>query len=172
MTRDFGIVPNLQHHACVVDLLCRAGKVEEAYNLYKKVFSEPVLDVLGIILDACRANGNNELGDTIANDIIKLRPMTAGNYVQLAHCYASINKWEGVGEVWTNMRSLGLRKIPGWSFIDINGTISTFFTDHNSHPQFLEIVNTMKILREEMSKMEEVDIDFESNHTHHHYSIC
>jgi hypothetical protein len=98
--------------------------------------------------------------------------MSAGNYVQLAHCYASINKWEGVGEVWTNMRSLGLRKIPGWSFIDINGTITTFFTDHNSHPQFLEIVNTMKILREEMSKMEEVDIDFESNHTHHHYSIC
>ncbi|KAK2447888.1 pentatricopeptide repeat-containing protein [Trifolium repens] len=172
MTRDFGIVPNLQHHACVVDLLCRAGKVEEAYNLYKKVFSEPVLDVLGIILDACRANGNNEFGHTIANDIIKLRPMSAGNYVQLAHCYASINKWEGVGEVWTNMRSLGLRKIPGWSFIDINGTISTFFTDHNSHPQFLEIVNTMKILREEMNKMEEVDINFESNHTHHHHSIC
>ncbi|XP_004486315.2 pentatricopeptide repeat-containing protein At4g04370 [Cicer arietinum] len=160
MTRDFGIAPNLEHHACMVDLLCRAGKVEEAYNLYKKMFSDPVLDVLGIILDACRANGNDELGDTIANDILKLRPMSAGNYVQLAHCYASINKWEGVGEVWTHMRSLGLRKIPGWSFIDIHGTITTFFTDHNSHPQFLEIVNTIKILRKEMDIMEEVDISF------------
>lgn len=171
MTRDFGFVPNLEHHACMVDLLCRAGKVEEAYNLYKRMFSDPVLDVLGIILDACRANGNKELGDIIANDIIKLRPMSAGNYVQLAHCYASINKWEGVGEVWTRMRSLGLRKIPGWSFIDIHGTITTFFTDHNSHPQFLEIVNTMTILREEMNKMEEVDLNFESNHTHY-YNIC
>ncbi|KAG5011446.1 hypothetical protein AAZX31_09G006200 [Glycine max] len=164
MTKDFGIAPDLEHHACVVDLLSRAGRVEEAYNVYKKKFPDPVLDVLGIILDACRANNNNELGDTIANDILMLRPMDAGNFVQLAHCYASINKWEEVGEAWTHMRSLGLKKIPGWSFIDIHGTITTFFTDHNSHPQFQEIVCTLKILRKEMIKMEEVEIYLESSH--------
>jgi len=163
MTKDFGIAPNLEHHACVVDLLSRAGRVEEAFNIYKKKFSEPVLDVLGIILDACRANGNNELGDTIANDILLLRPTHAGNFVQLAHCYASTNRWEEVGEAWTHMRSLGLKKIPGWSFIDIHGTITTFFTDHNSHPLFQEIVGTLKILRKEMIKMQEVDINLESS---------
>lgn len=165
MTKDFGIAPNLEHHACVVDLLSRAGRVEEAYNLYKKKFSSSVLDVLGIILDACRANGNDELGDTIANDILMLRPMNAGNFVQLAHCYASINKWEEVSEAWTHMRSLGLKKIPGWSFIDIHGAITTFFTDHDSHPQFQEIVFTLKFLRKEMIKMEEVDIYLECSHT-------
>lgn len=165
MTKDFGIAPNLEHHACVVDLLSRAGRVEEAYNLYKKKFSSSVLDVLGIILDACRANGNDELGDTIANDILMLRPMNAGNFVQLAHCYASINKWEEVSEAWTHMRSLGLKKIPGWSFIDIHGAITTFFTDHDSHPQFQEIVCTLKFLRKEMIKMEEVDIYLECSHT-------
>ncbi|CAJ1962547.1 unnamed protein product [Sphenostylis stenocarpa] len=164
MTKDFGIVPNLEHHACVVDLLSRAGKVAEAYNVYKKKFSEPVLDVLGIILDACRVNGNDELGDTIANDMLMLRPTHAGNFVQLAHCYASINKWEEVGEAWTHMRSLGLKKIPGWSFIVLHGTITTFFTDHNSHPQFQEIVCTLKILRKEMIKIEKVDINLESSH--------
>ncbi|KAL9320807.1 hypothetical protein ACSQ67_012646 [Phaseolus vulgaris] len=110
MTKDFGIAPNLEHHACVVDLLSRAGRVEEAFNVYKKKFSDPVLDVLGIILDACRATGNNELGDRIANDILLLRPTHAGNFVQLAHCYASTNRWEEVGEAWTHMRSLGLKK--------------------------------------------------------------
>ncbi|XP_029150088.1 pentatricopeptide repeat-containing protein At4g04370-like [Arachis hypogaea] len=85
MTRDFGIAPNLEHHACVVDLLSRAGKVEE--------------DITCIILDACRAHGNKELGDAIANDIRMLRPMNAGHYVQLSHCYAWINKWEEVGEL-------------------------------------------------------------------------
>ncbi|MED6144494.1 hypothetical protein PIB30_016162 [Stylosanthes scabra] len=171
MTRDFGIAPNLEHHACVVDLLSRAGRVEEAYNLYRKVFSGPHLDVLGIILDACRAHGNKELGDAIANDILMLRPMNAGHYVQLAHCYASINKWEEVGEAWNRMRSLGLRKIPGWSFIDIHGAITTFFTAHNSHPQFQEIVFTLKILRKQMFKVEEVSINIESNHIYHN-CIC
>ncbi|KAK7245891.1 hypothetical protein RIF29_40745 [Crotalaria pallida] len=172
MTKSFGVTPNLEHHACLVDLLGRAGRVEEAYNLYKKVFSDPVLDVLGILLDACRANGNNELGDTIASDILMLRPMSAGNYVQLAHCYASTNKWEEVGEAWTHMRSLGLRKIPGWSFIDLHGNITTFFTDHNSHPQFQEIVFTLKKLRREMVKMEEVDINIESSYYIHDNNKC
>ncbi|XP_019439839.1 PREDICTED: pentatricopeptide repeat-containing protein At4g04370 [Lupinus angustifolius] len=171
MAKDFGMAPNLEHHACVVDLLSRAGRVEEAYDLYKKVFSDPTIDVLGILLDACRANGNDELGDTIANDILILRPMNAGNYVQLAHCYASINKWEEVSETWSHMRSLGLRKIPGWSFIDIQGNITTFFTDHNSHPQFQEIVLTLKFLRREMIKMEEVDINIESSYIHNN-NIC
>lgn len=167
MSKDFGIAPNLEHHACVVDLLSRAGRVEEAYNLYQKTFPEPMLDVLGILLDACRANGKNELGDVIAKDVLKLRPMNAGNYVQLAHCYASTHNWEGVGEVWTHMKSLGLRKVPGWSFIDINGTITTFFTDHNSHPQFQEIVLTLNILRKETTgKVEGIDIDIEINHIH------
>ncbi|KAK7303337.1 hypothetical protein RJT34_14240 [Clitoria ternatea] len=166
MTKDFGIAPYLQHHACVVDLLCRAGRIEEAYNLYKQKFSDAVLDVLGIILDACRANGDKKLGETIANDILMLRPMNAGNYVQLAHCYASINKWEEVGEAWTHMRSLGLRKIPGWSFVDTHRTITTFFTNHNSHSQFQEIVHTLNMLRKEMIKMEEeVGINLENSHT-------
>ncbi|XP_028793519.1 pentatricopeptide repeat-containing protein At4g04370-like [Neltuma alba] len=161
MTEDFGITPNLEHHACVVDLLSRAGRVEEAYDLYKKTFPEPVLDVLGILLDACRVTGNNKLVEMISKDVLMLRPMNAGNYVQLAHGYASTNNWEGVGEAWTHMRSLGLRKIPGWSFIDIHGTITIFFTGHNSHPQFQEIVSTLHILRKESGKKEEMGIDFE-----------
>ncbi|KAI9128213.1 hypothetical protein K1719_001206 [Acacia pycnantha] len=161
MTEDFGFAPNLEHHACVVDLLSRAGRVEEAYDLYKKTFSEPALDVLGIILDACRVTGNNKLAETIAKDVLMLRPMNAGNYVQLAHCYASTNNWEGVGEAWSHMRSLGLRKIPGWSFIDIHGTITTFFTEHNSHLQFQEIASALHILRKELGKKEELGIDLE-----------
>ncbi|KAI4295948.1 hypothetical protein L6164_035941 [Bauhinia variegata] len=158
MTKDFGIAPSLEHHGCVVDLLSRAGRVEEAYNFYRKMFPEPVLDVLGIILDACRVNGNKELCDTIADEILMLRPLNAGNYVQLAHSYASVNKWEGVGEALTHMKSLGLRKVPGWSFTDIHGTITTFFTDHNSHPQYEEIMFTLNTLRKEMGKMEETGI--------------
>lgn len=161
MTGDFGIAPNLEHHACAVDLLSRAGRVEEAYYLYKKTFPEPMLDVLGILLDACRVTRNNKLGEKIAKDVLILRPINAGNYVQLAHCYASINNWEGVGEAWTHMRSLGLRKIPGWSFVDIHGTITTFFTMHNSHPQFQEILSTLHILRKESGKKEEMGIDLD-----------
>ena len=153
MTEDFGIAPNLEHRACIVDLLSRAGRVEEAYKFYKQVFREPALDVLGILLDACRTNGNVEVGEIIARDLLMLRPVDAGNYVQLAHSFASMNRWEGVGEAWTQMKSLGLKKLPGWSFIELHGTIETFFTSHNSHPQLEHIVSTLKTLRREMRKL-------------------
>ncbi|XP_041023265.1 pentatricopeptide repeat-containing protein At4g04370 isoform X2 [Juglans microcarpa x Juglans regia] len=153
MTDDFGIAPNLEHRACIVDLLSRAGRVEEAYNYYKRLFPEPSVDVLGILLDACRANGKDEIGDIIARDVLMLRPVNAGNYVQLAHSYASMNRWDGVGEVWTQMRSLGLKKLPGWSFIELYGIITTFFSDHNSHPQSEDIVSILGTLSWEMRKM-------------------
>ncbi|XP_021889125.1 pentatricopeptide repeat-containing protein At4g04370 [Carica papaya] len=153
MTRQFNIEPKLEHHACLIDLLCRAGRVEEAYEFYKKNFSDPAADVLGILLDACRANKNSKIGDEIAKDVLKLRPADAGNYVQLAHCYASMKRWDGVGEAWMQMRSLGLKKTPAWSLIEISGIITTFFMDHNSHPQFQEIVLVLKCLSREMKKI-------------------
>ncbi|XP_048320391.2 pentatricopeptide repeat-containing protein At4g04370 [Ziziphus jujuba] len=153
MTEDFGIAPNLEHRACIVDLLSRAGRVEEAYNFYKRMFPEPAVDVLGILLDGCRTNGNKELGDIIARDLLMLKPAGAGNYVQLAHSYASMNRWDGVGEAWTQMRSLGLKKLPGWSFIELHGNITTFFTGHNSHPQFDDIISTLRTLTGKMRKL-------------------
>ncbi|KAL5775294.1 hypothetical protein ACOSP7_012851 [Xanthoceras sorbifolium] len=150
MTRDFGIEPKLEHRACVIDILCRAGRVDEAYNFYKRSFPEPSVDVLGILVDACRASDNTKLGNFIAKDVLTLRPENAGNYVQLAHCYASLDRWDRVGEAWTLMRSLGLKKLPGWSFIELHGVITTFFMDHRSHPQFEEIVFMLKTLNGEM----------------------
>ncbi|TQD74799.1 hypothetical protein C1H46_039689 [Malus baccata] len=82
----------------IVDLLSRGGRVEEAYDFYKRGFPEPAVDVLGILLDACQTKGNEELGNIIAGEILMLRPGDAGNHVQLAHSYTSINRWDGVGE--------------------------------------------------------------------------
>ncbi|KAD3068960.1 hypothetical protein R6Q59_017047 [Mikania micrantha] len=144
MNDRYRLEPKLEHCACIVDLLCRAGRVKEAYAFYKKMFTEPVVDVLGIILDACRSKGNKDLGDVIAGELHRLKPEDAGNLVQLVHNYASIAKWDGVGEAWVQMRLLGLKKIPAWSFIELNGNITTFFKDHSSHPDYNDIAMCLK----------------------------
>ncbi|KAF9602680.1 hypothetical protein IFM89_030568 [Coptis chinensis] len=150
MTEDFKIEPKLEHHACIVDLLSRAGKVQEAYEFVKRMFQQPSIDVMGILLDACRVYGYDELGDVISREIITLKPESAGNFVQLAHNYASLGRWDGVGETWMQMRSLGLKKVPGWSSIELHGIISTFFVDHTSHPQYAEMMFMLNMLSTEM----------------------
>ncbi|XP_022989321.1 pentatricopeptide repeat-containing protein At4g04370 isoform X2 [Cucurbita maxima] len=163
MAKDFSMPTNLEHRACIIDLLSRAGKVEEAYSFYNRMFEEPSIDVLGILLDACRVNGNVELGEVISRDMFELKPVDAGNYVQLAHSYASTSRWDGVEVAWTQMRSLGLKKLPGWSCIEVDGTSFTFFSVHNSHPKIEEIVWTVKLLSKDIRKMHiESEISWDS----------
>ncbi|XP_057960918.1 pentatricopeptide repeat-containing protein At4g04370 [Malania oleifera] len=146
MTQDFGIEPTLEHRACIVDLLARAGRVQEAFKFFKRMFPEPAIDVLGILVDACRTSGNEELGEVITREILMLKPVSAGNYVQLAHSYASMGRWDGVGKALMQMKSLGLKKLPGWSSIELQGMTTTFFMAHNSHPQYEDFMLVLKLL--------------------------
>ncbi|KAL5699032.1 hypothetical protein ACHQM5_029990 [Ranunculus cassubicifolius] len=150
MAEDFNIEPKNEHCACVADLLSRSGRVREAYDFVKKMFQKPSIDVMGILLDACRAYGDEDLGDVISQEIIALKPESAGNYVQLAHSYASMGRWDGVGEAWMQMKSLGLKKVPGWSSIELHGIGTTFFVDHTSHPQYEDIMLMLEMLSIEM----------------------
>ncbi|PHU30305.1 hypothetical protein BC332_02398 [Capsicum chinense] len=93
---DFKIEPELEYCACIVDLLCRDGRVKDAYNLYKTNFSKPMANALGIVLDACKTNALVELRD-VAKEISELDHGDAGRYVQLTHSFASMAQWEGVG---------------------------------------------------------------------------
>ncbi|XP_073039080.1 pentatricopeptide repeat-containing protein At4g04370 [Primulina eburnea] len=151
--KKHNVKPKLEHCACIVDLLCRAGRIQDSYNFYMKMFSEPVSDVLGIMLDSCRRNGEIELGAIIAKEISELKPVDAGKYVQLAHSFASTAKWDGVGESWVQMRSLGLRKVPGWSSIGMQGSITPFFNHHSSHPQYANIVSLLRKLSNDMTEI-------------------
>ncbi|CAH8273154.1 unnamed protein product [Arabidopsis lyrata] len=148
MVRDFGVEPNHEHLACVVDLLCRAKRVEDAFKFYKENFTRPSIDVLGIILDASHANGKTEVEDIICRDMIELKPVDAGHYVRLGHSFAAMKRWDDVSESWNQMRSLGLKKLPGWSKIEINGKTTTFFMNHTSHSD--ETVSLLKLLSREM----------------------
>ena len=82
---------------------------------------------------------------------VALRPETAGSYVQLAHGYAAMSQWDGVGEERARMRHLGLRKTPGWSFLHLNGIITAFFVDSSSHlSRYKEMIFLLRILCGEM----------------------
>ncbi|XP_020589322.1 pentatricopeptide repeat-containing protein At4g04370 [Phalaenopsis equestris] len=150
MKKVYGMEPCIEHCACIVDLLCRAGNVEEAFRFFQGRSPMANADVLGIILDACRESGDVAVAEEVVEEMIKLKPESAGSYVQLAHSYAAMNCWYSVGETLRRMRTLGLKKAPGWSFVVVNGDKNTFFADDTSHPQWDQIVWLLKIFKNEM----------------------
>ncbi|XP_041997951.1 pentatricopeptide repeat-containing protein At4g04370-like [Salvia splendens] len=153
MIHNHKIEPKIEHLACIVDLLCRAGRVHDAYSFYRKMFSKPMIDVLGILLDACRNNDDEVLGHAIAEEISEFEHADAGKYVQLAQSFASMDRWDGVGEAWVQMKSHGLRKAPAWSIIELHGTITQFFMQHSSHPENDTIVFILRNLTDNMKRL-------------------
>ncbi|XP_042443237.1 pentatricopeptide repeat-containing protein At4g04370-like [Zingiber officinale] len=156
MTEEFRLEPSVEHWGCIVDLLCKAGRLEEALGFANTMSPRPTADVLGILLDACRVGGFASLADEVARRITALRPDSANSYVQLAHSFAAMRRWDGVGDAWAQMRARGLRKAPAWSYVELHGNIMAFFAEHHAHPQQEDIVFLLKLLDGEMKELREI----------------
>ncbi|PSR98147.1 Pentatricopeptide repeat-containing protein [Actinidia chinensis var. chinensis] len=113
----YSLVPSIDHYACMVDLLGRAGKLKEAYELLNSMPVEPHAAAWGALLGACKLHCDIELGEEIAARLFEIEPQNAGNYVLLSDIYAATNRWLDVSVVRNKMSERGVRKIPGCSWI-------------------------------------------------------
>ncbi|KAL5976459.1 putative pentatricopeptide repeat-containing protein [Asimina triloba] len=107
MKNEYGIVPSPDHYACMVDLLSRAGRLRDAYDLIKSMPIEPHPTAWGALLGACRLHCDIELGETVASRLFELEPQNAANYVLLSNIYAAADKWAHVSNIRARMTERG-----------------------------------------------------------------
>lgn len=123
MVRDYRIEPTMKHYGCMVDLLGRAGLVEEAYKLIKRMPMECNAIVWRTLLAACRVHGCVEIGEKVRKHLLELEQDHSSDYVLLANTYASAGQWNEMSRERGSMRERGVQKPKhGNSFIDISGT--------------------------------------------------
>ncbi|KAF8401074.1 hypothetical protein HHK36_014377 [Tetracentron sinense] len=152
MKKEYGIEPRHQHYACVVDLLGRAGYLDEAYEFIMKMPIEPAVTVWGALLSACKIYRHVTLGEYAAERVFMLDPLNAGHYVQLSNLYASARMWDCVAKVRVMMREKGLSKDLGYSLIEINGKLQAFHVGDKSHPKSKEIFEELEKLERKLKE--------------------
>ncbi|KAH9294421.1 hypothetical protein KI387_040375, partial [Taxus chinensis] len=118
MINYYCITPNMEHYACMVDLLGRAGHLQEAHDFIESMPLNPNSSVWGALLAACRIHRNTDLGEHVAEYLFELEPTNTGNYVLLSNIYAAAGKWDGVQRIRKLMKEKGLNKMPGCSWIE------------------------------------------------------
>ncbi|KAF9595528.1 hypothetical protein IFM89_000616 [Coptis chinensis] len=118
MQKEHGIAPRLEHYACMVDLLGRAGELIEAYDLIKCMPVKPDSFVWGALLGACRNHGNIELAEIAANSLYELEPASAGSHLLLSNLYADVGKWKDAEKLKKMMKRRRLRRNTGCSWIE------------------------------------------------------
>ncbi|XP_031492494.1 pentatricopeptide repeat-containing protein At2g33680-like [Nymphaea colorata] len=120
MVIHHGIQPKEEHYACLMDLLGRAGKLEEAWDLVKEIPTNAVSPSLwGALLGACSNLANLELGKQAAERVFELDPQNARSYVVLSNLYASVGRWEEIEELRQKMNARGVKKEAGCSWIEM-----------------------------------------------------
>ncbi|MQL87602.1 hypothetical protein Taro_020152 [Colocasia esculenta] len=131
----YGIEPGLNHYACMVDLLGRAGKLTEAEALIQTMPVKPDVSLWGSLLGACRIYGNIDVGERIADLIFELSPSHSGYYVLLSNIYAAKSRWNDVERVRELMSKKKVNKVQGISLIEFDNRIHKFGVGDRSHPQ-------------------------------------
>ncbi|CAK9178390.1 unnamed protein product [Ilex paraguariensis] len=152
MSREHGIEARVEHYACMVTLLGRAGKLEEAYSMIKDMPFEPDGCVWGALLSACRVHHNMSLGEVAAYKLFELEPRNPGNYILLSNIYASKGKWDEVDKVRDLMKCMGLKKNPGCSWIEVKNKVHMLLAGDKSHPQMAQVIEKLDELSMEMKK--------------------
>ncbi|XP_073299950.1 putative pentatricopeptide repeat-containing protein At3g11460, mitochondrial [Primulina huaijiensis] len=146
MEKNYNLKPNTEHYSCVVDLLGRAGQLSKALDIIELMPVKPDGPVWGALLGACKIHKNVELAKLAFDKVVQLEPTNIGYYVLLSNIYSEANDMEGISRIRVMMRERGIRKDPGYSYIEREGKVHLFMAGDESHPQAKEIYNMYRKL--------------------------
>ncbi|BFG22019.1 hypothetical protein CerSpe_082930 [Prunus speciosa] len=146
MSNDYQNFPDSEHYTCLIDLLGRAGLLDEAFMALTTMPIEPDPSALGAFMGACKVHGNIELAKWAAEKLFALEPNKPVNYTLMSNIYSSQGHWGEVSRVRKMMRHSCVYKAPGCSWVEIGGGICTFVSGDESHPQAPEVYAMLGLL--------------------------
>ncbi|PHT43966.1 hypothetical protein CQW23_17991 [Capsicum baccatum] len=150
MSRDYNISPQIEHYGCMVDLLSRAGLLQDAYELITSMPIKPNAVIWGSFLGGCRIQKDVEMAEEAMRHLGVLDPLNDGYYIIMSNIYAEAKRWEDAARVRKLMKDRGVKKTPGLSTITIAQATHEFVAGDDNHPQADEIFKRWDKLLEQM----------------------
>ncbi|MCL7034642.1 hypothetical protein MKW94_018485, partial [Papaver nudicaule] len=133
MRRNYSIEPEIEHYGAMVDLLGRAGLLEEAHEMIWTMPMKPDVVIWRALLSASRIHGKPEIGELAAKEMSS--GLNSGDYVLLSNIYSSARRWDNAEKMREGMRKVGIRKKRGLSWIEVKGVIHQFKAGDRSVPE-------------------------------------
>ncbi|KAG9150151.1 hypothetical protein Leryth_009733 [Lithospermum erythrorhizon] len=157
----YGVTPGLNHYSCMVDLLGRAGLIEEARNFIMKMPVTPNPIIWGSLLSSSKLHGYVDVGIEAADNRLLLEPWCSATHLQLANLYASAGYRDEAAKVRKLMKENGLKTDPGCSWVEIKNTIHLFRAEDRSNSCVLHMVDLLATLISHMRVVDNFTENFE-----------
>nr|GMD62515.1 pentatricopeptide repeat-containing protein At3g24000, mitochondrial-like [Ipomoea batatas] len=139
INNTYGIIPSIEHYACMVDILGRAGKFDEMKNFIEHMELTSNALIWETVLGACTIHGNIELAEKAAKFLFEFEPKVESSYILLSNIYAAKGMWNDVAKLRAFMSDQGIKKEPGCSWVEVNAQIHVFLCQDASHPRLNDI---------------------------------
>ncbi|KAI3858498.1 hypothetical protein MKX03_018795 [Papaver bracteatum] len=139
MRFEHQIVPTVQHYGCLVDLLARAGKIDEAVEFIKKMPKKPNNVIWRSLLSSCKVHEHLETAEIASEKLSELDLNNTSDSVLLSNTYAKTHRWEDLAKVRKGMADKGLSQIPGFSTVEVKRKLHKFVSQDKSHPKSNDI---------------------------------
>nr|KYP35399.1 hypothetical protein KK1_043566 [Cajanus cajan] len=143
MHYNHGVVPRMEHYACMVDLLGRSGFLLEAIDFINSMPFDADALVWRTFLGSCRVHRNTKLGEHAAKMILEREPRDPATYILLSNLYASEGRWDDVAAIRKSMKQKRLIKETGYSWIEVDNQVHKFHVGDTSHPQAQKIYDEL-----------------------------
>lgn len=126
MCGELNFVASMKHYACMVDMLARAGNLEEAFHFIERMPVEPSVSVFGAFLHGCGLHSRFAIGEVAIKRMLELHPDEASYYVLVSNLYASDGRWGMVKQVREMIKQRRLNKVPGCSSVEMDLNNDTY----------------------------------------------
>ncbi|KAL2546680.1 putative pentatricopeptide repeat-containing protein [Forsythia ovata] len=120
MIKDFDVKPNSEHYSCLVDMLSRAGDLNGAYEVVNSMPFPADASIWGALVNGCRIHQRMDFLKCIQRDLVNRDTDDSGYYTLLSNVLAEGGEWNEFRTVRSKMRSMGLKKVHGYSKIEID----------------------------------------------------
>ncbi|GAB4849641.1 hypothetical protein Ancab_004437 [Ancistrocladus abbreviatus] len=162
MSKVYGIEPCIEHYGCLTDLLGRKGCFREALKVIMGMKIEPDAVIWGSLLNGCKIYGNTDLAEFSIRKLIEIEPNNGSYMTMLANLYVKLAKWDEAGEVRKMLKERKAEKIPGCSWIQLDGQFHQFYSADNAHPKSEEEGVMFTTVQPQMRKGRKLEESLES----------
>eukprot|EP00250_Pteridium_aquilinum_P020176 c24737_g10_i2 orf=530-2113(+) len=135
MLNDYEISPGIEHFNCIIDLLGRAGHLNDAERLLNIMPALPNINGWMSLLTSCSLFGNVDLARRSFEQVVKLDPDTSAGHVLMLNIYADAQMWEDVRKLHESRRSVDVWKKPGQAFLEVSGKLHEFMVGDLTHQE-------------------------------------
>ncbi|KAG8098920.1 hypothetical protein GUJ93_ZPchr0013g37077 [Zizania palustris] len=139
MIDQYSIAPMPCHYACMIDMLGRNGRFDEALGMIDGMPFEPDALIWKTLLASCKLHRNLDIGKLAAGRLMELSERDSASYVLMSSIYAMHGEWDDAGKVRRRMDETGVKKDAGCSWIEIKNEVHAFAARDTSHPDSASI---------------------------------